>query len=42
MKGTLVAFDTWRGRAAAARMVDGRLDDLMIDPPDDRIAPGAI
>ena len=42
MKGTLVAFDIWRGRAAAARMVDGRLDDLMIDPPDDRIAPGTI
>lgn len=42
MKGTLVAFDTFRGRRAAARMVDGRLDDLLIDPPEDRIVPGSI
>jgi Ribonuclease G/E len=42
MKGSLVAFDTVAGRGAAARMVDGRLDDLLIDPPDDRIRPGTI
>mgnify|MGYP001822532434 CR=1 FL=1 len=42
MKGTLVAFDAFRGRQAAARMVDGRLDDLLIEPPDDRIRPGTI
>lgn len=42
MKGSVVAFDTYRGRPAAARMVDGRLDDLFIDPPDDRIRPGTI
>jgi Ribonuclease G/E len=42
MKGTLVAFDTFLGRPAAARMVDGRLDDLLIDPPEDRIVPGSI
>ena len=42
MKGSLIAFDSFRGRRAAARMVDGRLDDLLIDPPDDRIRPGTI
>lgn len=42
MKGSLIAFDRVHGRAAAARMVDGRLEDLLIDPPDDRIRPGAI
>ena len=42
MKGTLVAFDTFRGRRAAARMVDGQLDDLLIDPPETRIVPGSI
>ena len=42
MKGTVVAFDTLAGRPAAALMVDGQLDDLLIDPPDDRIRPGAI
>lgn len=42
MKGTLVAFGTIQGHKATARMIDGRLDDLLIDPPDDRIRPGAI
>lgn len=42
MKGSLVAFDTIKGRAAVARMLDGRLDDLLIDAPDDRIVPGTI
>ncbi|MEM7718897.1 MAG: ribonuclease E/G [Pseudomonadota bacterium] len=42
MKGTLAVFDRIDGRAAAARVVDGRLDDLLIDPPDGYIRPGAI
>ena len=42
MKGSLIAFDTFRGHRAAARMVDGKLNDLLIDPPDDRIRPGTI
>lgn len=42
MRGSLVAFDSVNGRPAAARMVDGRLEDLLIDPSDDRIVPGTI
>lgn len=42
MKGTSILFDRLNGRDAAARLVDGRLDDLLIDPPEDRIRPGAI
>ena len=42
MKGTLIAFDSLRGRSAAARLLDGRLDDLLVDPPDARIVPGTI
>lgn len=42
MKGTLIAFDTVQGRKAAARMVDGQLDDLLIDAPADWIRPGTI
>ena len=42
MKGTLAVFGRINGRAAAARIVDGQLDDLLIDPPEDRIRPGAI
>ena len=42
MKGSQVLFDTLAGREAAARLVDGQLDDLLIDPPEDRIRPGAI
>jgi len=32
MKGTLIALDTWNGRKAAARIIDGTLDDLIVDP----------
>lgn len=42
MKGTLIAFDTLAGREAAALMRDGKLDDLLIEPPDERIRPGTI
>ncbi len=43
MKGTLIALDNWDGRKAAARIVDGKLDDLIIDPADASIPrPGAI
>lgn len=42
MKGTVVAFDQYLGHGAAARVVDGQLDDLLIDPPETRIRPGAI
>ena len=43
MKGTLSALDSWSGRKAAARVVDGKLDDLIIDPTDTNIPrPGAI
>lgn len=40
MKGRIVLLDTLNGRAAAALMVDGRLHDLLIDPPDE--GPAAI
>ena len=39
MKGTLVLLDTLADREAAALMVDGKLHDLLIDPPEDA-APG--
>ncbi|WP_172292101.1 ribonuclease E/G [Pseudoruegeria sp. HB172150] len=42
MKGSVIALGEWRGRGAAARLVDGQLDDLLIDPPDDTPRPGAI
>jgi len=42
MRGSLAAFDELKGRAAAVRIVDGALEDFLIDPPDDRIRPGAI
>ncbi|MGC9418503.1 MAG: ribonuclease E/G [Rhodovulum sp.] len=42
MKGRSVILDEIAGRKAAALMVDGRLDDLLIDPPDGLPAPGAI
>lgn len=42
MKGRAVILDEYEGRQAAALVVDGRLDDLLIDPPDDRPLPGAI
>jgi Ribonuclease G/E len=42
MKGRVVLLDRVGGRAAAALMVDGRLEDVVIDPPDDTPLPGAI
>ena len=42
MKGRVVALDTLRGRAAAALIVDGLLEDFLIDPADDAPVPGAI
>ncbi|MEL7344555.1 MAG: ribonuclease E/G [Pseudomonadota bacterium] len=35
MNGALIALDTWAGRDAAALMLDGRLEDVMIAPPQD-------
>ncbi|MCV6825162.1 MULTISPECIES: ribonuclease E/G [Halocynthiibacter] len=32
MKGSVVALDQWKGRGAAAMLVDGKLTDLLIDP----------
>ena len=42
MKGRIVILDTIDGRPAAALLVDGRLEDLLVDPADDRLLPGAI
>ncbi len=42
MKGRVVAIDRIAGRGAAALVVDGRLEDLLIDPPEDVPGPGAI
>ena len=43
MKGSVIAFDTLAGGArAAARLVDGRLDDLLVDPLSAPLRPGAI
>ena len=43
MKGRVVALGQWDGRDAAALVVDGRLEDLRIDPRgDDPLQPGAI
>lgn len=42
MKGRVVLLDALAGRPAAALMVDGRLEDVLIDPPDGIPAPGAI
>jgi ribonuclease G len=42
MKGRVILLDRIEGRAAAALMVDGRLADLIIDPPGDLALPGAI
>ncbi len=41
-KGRVVLLDEIKGHPAAALMVDGVLEDLMIDPGDDAILPGAI
>ena len=35
MIGRVVALDTFRGREAAALIVDGRLEDVLIAPPED-------
>ncbi|WP_116134221.1 ribonuclease E/G [Tropicimonas sp. IMCC34043] len=35
MKGTSVLLDQIAGRRAAARLADGRLEDFLIDPPED-------
>lgn len=43
MKGILIARDRIAGRQAASLVVDGRLEDLLIDPPEAAgPAPGAI
>ena len=42
MNGTEIVLGTPDGRAAAALLVDGRLDDLLIDPADDTPRPGTI
>lgn len=43
MIGRVVVLDTWRGREAAALVVDGRLEDLLIAGADDAPpGPGAI
>jgi Ribonuclease G/E len=42
MKGRVVVLDTLRGRPAAALIVDGRLEDFLIDPANDTPLPGAI
>ena len=42
MKGRVVVLDEIEGRPAAALIVDGQLDDLLIDPQDDAPIPGAI
>lgn len=43
MKGRVVLLDEVNGARAAALLVDGRLEDLLIDPPEDHPpGPGAI
>jgi ribonuclease G len=42
MKGRVLVLDEIDGRQAAALMVDGRLEELTIDPADDVAIPGAI
>lgn len=42
MKGRVLVLDEVDGRQAAALMVDGRLEELAIDPSDDVAIPGAI
>ena len=42
MKGRVVALDSLRGRPAAALILDGRLEDFLIDPADGAPVPGAI
>ena len=42
MKGSLVAIDEIGGRIAAAKLVNGRLHDFLIDPPEGVLVPGTI
>lgn len=42
MKGRLLVLDEIAGRQAAALMVDGRLEELAVDPGGDEVLPGAI
>jgi Ribonuclease G/E len=42
VKGRTILLGRYEGREAAALMVDGRLDDLLVEPPADRALPGAI
>lgn len=42
MKGRVLVLDELDGRQAAALMVDGRLEELAIDPAGDVVLPGAI
>lgn len=42
MKGRVLILDEFAGRQAAALMVDGRLEELAIDPDSDVAIPGAI
>lgn len=42
MKGRSIHLDHIGGRPAAALLVDGQLDDLLLEDPDDRPVPGAI
>jgi len=42
MKGTTLALDRLDGRACAALMVDGQLDELWVDPPAGVVAPGTV
>lgn len=42
MKGRVVLIDEIAGRPAAALVVDGQLEDLLIDPEGDTVLPGAI
>ncbi|OWJ78923.1 ribonuclease E/G [Haematobacter genomosp. 1] len=43
MKGRVILLDHWQGRPAAALLVDGRLEDFLVDPPEDAgLQPGAI
>ena len=42
MIGRVVVLDELNGRPAAALVVDGQLEDLLVDPADDTPLPGAI
>jgi ribonuclease G len=42
MKGRIIALDQIQGRDAAALIVDGELQDFLIDPDEQTVLPGAI